>query len=68
MILINIKFLIIFYVIIELKLCIYDYVFIIQGTTDPMETRFLLSDQVYAKARIPPTENVNLWLGVSMLK
>lgn len=42
--------------------------FIIQGTTDPMETRFLLSDQVYAKARIPPTENVNLWLGVSLLK
>lgn len=51
-----------------MKCCFYDYVFIIQGTTDPMETRFLLSDQVYAKARIPPTENVNLWLGVSLLK
>lgn len=31
-----------------------------------METRFLLSDQVYAKARIPPTDKVNLWLGVSI--
>lgn len=38
-----------------------------KGTTDPMETRFLLSDQVYAKARIPPTENVNLWLGANVM-
>lgn len=51
---------------IEMLFC--DCAFILQDTTDPMETRFLLSDQVYAKARIPPTENVNLWLGVSFLK
>lgn len=38
-----------------------------KDTTDPMETRFLLSDQVYAKARIPPTENVNLWLGANVM-
>lgn len=30
-----------------------------------METQFLLSDQVYAKAKIPPTNKVCLWLGVS---
>ena len=28
-------------------------------------TRFLLSDQVYMKATIPPSQKVYLWLGVS---
>ena len=36
-----------------------------KGTTEDIETRFLLSDQVYMKAKIPPTEKVCLWLGVS---
>ncbi|XP_040578896.1 prefoldin subunit 3 [Lepeophtheirus salmonis] len=31
------------------------------------ETRFLFSDQVYAKARIPPTEKVCLWLGANVM-
>ena len=31
----------------------------------PMETHFLLSEQLYAKATIPPTNTVGLWLGVS---
>ncbi|XP_078322381.1 prefoldin subunit 3-like isoform X1 [Crassostrea virginica] len=38
-----------------------------KDSTDPMETRFLLSDQVYAKARIPPTDKVNLWLGANVM-
>jgi hypothetical protein len=39
--------------------------FYFQESTDPIETQFLLSDQVYAKAKIPPTNKVCLWLGVS---
>ncbi|XP_048769455.1 prefoldin subunit 3-like isoform X2 [Ostrea edulis] len=38
-----------------------------KDSSDPMETRFLLSDQVYAKARIPPTDRVNLWLGANIM-
>ncbi|ESP05358.1 hypothetical protein LOTGIDRAFT_202995 [Lottia gigantea] len=34
---------------------------------DPLETRFLLSDQVYAKAKIPPTDKVCLWLGANVM-
>ncbi|XP_023826105.1 LOW QUALITY PROTEIN: prefoldin subunit 3 [Salvelinus sp. IW2-2015] len=34
-------------------------------TTDPMETHFLLADNVYCKASVPPTDKVCLWLGVS---
>jgi hypothetical protein len=40
-------------------------IFLFQDTKQPTETRFLLSDQLYAKASIPPTEKVCLWLGVS---
>ena len=36
-----------------------------QETTDPMETHFLLADNVYCKASVPPTDKVCLWLGVS---
>ena len=36
------------------------------GSTD-MEARFMLSDQVYAKAAIAPTKNVGIWLGVSFM-
>jgi len=32
-----------------------------------IETKFLLSDQVYAKAVIPPTERVCLWLGANTM-
>ncbi|OWF54616.1 prefoldin subunit 3-like [Mizuhopecten yessoensis] len=38
-----------------------------KDSTDPVETRFLLSDQVYAKAKIPPTEKVCLWLGANVM-
>lgn len=36
-----------------------------QDATEDMETQFLLSDQVYMKAHIAPTNKVCLWLGVS---
>lgn len=36
-----------------------------QDTTEPMETHFLLADNVYCKASVPPTNKVCLWLGVS---
>jgi len=32
-----------------------------------METQFLLSDQVFAKADIPPTDKVCLWLGANVM-
>ncbi len=35
-----------------------------QETTEPMETHFLLADNVYCKASVPPTDKVCLWLGV----
>ncbi|WAR07098.1 PFD3-like protein [Mya arenaria] len=36
-------------------------------SSEAMETRFLLSDQVYAKARVPPTDKVCLWLGANIM-
>jgi prefoldin subunit 5 len=35
-----------------------------RGTEDPIETTFELNDTLYAKAEVPPTEEVYLWLGV----
>jgi len=32
-----------------------------------MDTQFLLSDQVYAKATIPATDKVCLWLGANVM-
>jgi len=32
-----------------------------------MDTQFLLSDQVFAKAEIPPTDKVCLWLGANVM-
>ena len=37
-----------------------------QETTEPMQTHFLLADNVYCKASVPPTDKVCLWLGVSI--
>lgn len=34
---------------------------------EEFETEFLLSEQVFAKARIPPTETVCLWLGANVM-
>ncbi|XP_066437801.1 prefoldin subunit 3 [Eleutherodactylus coqui] len=38
-----------------------------KGTTDPMETRFLLADNLYCKASVPPTNKVCLWLGANVM-
>ena len=38
-----------------------------QPESDPIETTFELNDTLYAKAEVPPTEEVYLWLGVGLL-
>ncbi|XP_040179849.1 prefoldin subunit 3 [Rana temporaria] len=38
-----------------------------KGTTGPMETRFLLADNLYCKASVPPTDKVCLWLGANVM-
>jgi Prefoldin subunit len=37
----------------------------IQESDASMETTFMLADTLYTKAKVPPTKNVCLWLGVS---
>jgi hypothetical protein len=37
---------------------------VLQPGSDPIEATFELNDTLYAKAHIPPTEEVYLWLGV----
>ncbi|KAB5518680.1 prefoldin subunit [Coniochaeta sp. 2T2.1] len=34
---------------------------------DPIETTFELNDTLYAKAEVPPTEEVYLWLGANVM-
>ncbi|KAM6949033.1 prefoldin subunit 3 [Aplochiton taeniatus] len=38
-----------------------------KDTTDPMLTHFLLADNVYCKASVPPTDKVCLWLGANVM-
>ncbi|XP_069841995.1 prefoldin subunit 3 isoform X2 [Dendropsophus ebraccatus] len=38
-----------------------------KNTTEPMETRFLLADNLYCKASVPPTDKVCLWLGANVM-
>ncbi|XP_075040458.1 prefoldin subunit 3 [Mixophyes fleayi] len=38
-----------------------------KGTTEPMETRFLLADNLHCKALVPPTDKVCLWLGANVM-
>ncbi|XP_066946380.1 prefoldin subunit 3-like isoform X1 [Macrobrachium rosenbergii] len=38
-----------------------------KDASDAIETNFLLSDQVYMKAKIPPTDRVCLWLGANVM-
>jgi hypothetical protein len=35
-----------------------------QAGSDPVEATFELNDTLYAKAHVPPTDEVYLWLGV----
>lgn len=34
---------------------------------DPLEATFELNDTLYAKAHVPPTEEVYLWLGANVM-
>lgn len=36
-----------------------------QEESDPIETTFELNDTLFAKAEVPPTNEVYIWLGVS---
>ncbi|XP_064628039.1 prefoldin subunit 3-like [Lineus longissimus] len=38
-----------------------------KDSKEPTETRFLLSEVLYAKASVPPTEKVCLWLGANVM-
>ncbi|NXG67836.1 PFD3 protein, partial [Hemiprocne comata] len=38
-----------------------------KDSTNPMETRFLLADNLYCKASVPPTDKVCLWLGANVM-
>lgn len=38
-----------------------------QDSTEDLEARYLLSDQVYVKATIPPSNKVCLWLGANVM-
>lgn len=36
-------------------------------TKEELNTHFLMSSQLYSKARIPPTDHVGLWLGANVM-
>lgn len=38
-----------------------------QPGSEPLETTFELNDTLYAKATIPPTDEVYLWLGANVM-
>jgi prefoldin subunit 5 len=39
----------------------------LQPDSDPIEATFELNDTLYAKANIPPTDEVYLWLGANVM-
>ncbi|XP_065092257.1 prefoldin subunit 3 [Ochlerotatus camptorhynchus] len=40
---------------------------ILKNQSEEQETRFLLSEQVFVKTRVPPTKTVCLWLGANVM-
>lgn len=38
-----------------------------QDETDPIETTFELNDTLFAKAEVPPTDEVYIWLGANVM-
>ena len=38
-----------------------------QPDSEPLEATFELNDTLYAKAHVPPTEEVYLWLGANVM-
>lgn len=41
--------------------------FLLQPGSDPIEATFELNDTLYAKALVPPTDEVYLWLGANVM-
>lgn len=41
--------------------------FLVQPDSNPIEATFELNDTLYAKALVPPTEEVYLWLGANVM-
>lgn len=39
----------------------------LENQKEEFDTQFLLSEQVFAKAKVPPTETVFLWLGANVM-
>ncbi|XP_030754048.1 prefoldin subunit 3-like [Sitophilus oryzae] len=39
----------------------------LENQKEEFETQFLLSDQAFAKAKVPPTDTVCLWLGANVM-
>lgn len=44
-----------------------DMIHKLKKQSDDVSTEFLLSEQVFIKARIPPTKSVCLWLGANVM-
>lgn len=40
---------------------------LLQADAEPLETTFELNDTLYAKALVPPTQEVYLWLGANVM-
>eukprot|EP00112_Aurelia_sp_Birch-Aquarium-sp1_P012619 Seg2654.1 transcript_id=Seg2654.1/GoldUCD/mRNA.D3Y31 product="Prefoldin subunit 3" protein_id=Seg2654.1/GoldUCD/D3Y31 len=38
-----------------------------KDSSDPIKTQYLLSDQLYVNAEVPPTNTVCLWLGANVM-
>lgn len=53
---------------IPVKMAMLSFIISLKESTNPMETRFLLADNLYCKASVPPTDKVCLWLGVSKME
>ena len=39
-----------------------------QDETEPIETTFELNETLYSRANLPPTDEVNIWLGVCLFE
>ncbi|KAK8046907.1 hypothetical protein PG996_014971 [Apiospora saccharicola] len=44
-----------------------DTKLVMQEESDPIETTFELNDTLYAKAKVPPSDEVYLWLGANVM-
>ena len=44
-----------------------DMIEVLKKQTEPKDTQFLLSEQVFLKTSVPPTKQVCLWLGANVM-